>query len=100
MLEGLLIALYVFVLATFVGFEVIAKVPQVLHTPLMWIDKAATWRLAHQLGGDTFVSLVIEDTHTCYLGERGQRYAWGHGCGSCPACGLRADGHRRYISAE
>ena len=68
----------------------------VLDTPLMWIDKAATWRLAETLGGAALVDLIIEDTHTCYLGERGARHAWGHGCGTCPACILRAEGYARY----
>lgn len=68
----------------------------VLHTPLMWIDKAETWALARELGAEPLVSLLIEETHTCYLGERGQRHAWGYGCGACPACQLRAEGFRRY----
>ena len=57
----------------------------VVETPLMWIDKAQTWRMAHDLGGDALVDLIVEDTHTCYLGDRTTRHAWGHGCGSCPA---------------
>jgi len=68
----------------------------VLHTPLMWIDKAETWRLARSLGGDPLVRLIVEDTHTCYLGERGPMHPWGHGCGSCPACELRASGWKRF----
>ena len=68
----------------------------VLETPLMWIDKAATWRLAEQLGGAELVALIVEHTHTCYLGERGQRHEWGYGCGRCPACTLRAQGWARY----
>jgi 7-cyano-7-deazaguanine synthase len=72
----------------------------VLHMPLMWIDKAQTWSLAHELGGAPLVALLVEDTHTCYLGDRGRRHAWGHGCGNCPACRLRADGFRRYRSAS
>jgi len=71
----------------------------VLHTPLMWIDKAATWRLAAELGGVSLVDLVREETHTCYLGDRSRRHAWGLGCGDCPACRLRADGYRRYADA-
>ena len=67
-----------------------------VETPLMWIDKAATWRLAETLGGQPLLDLVVEDTHTCYLGERGTRHAWGYGCGSCPACALRGEGWRRY----
>lgn len=69
----------------------------VLQTPLMWIDKAATWRLAHDLGGQTLVDDILEFTHTCYVGRRDVRHGWGYGCGECPACKLRADGYRRYI---
>ena len=68
----------------------------VLDTPLMWIDKADTWRLAEALGGTPLVDLIVEDTHTCYLGERGARHDWGYGCGTCPACDLRAKGFARY----
>ena len=68
----------------------------VLHTPLMWIDKAATWRLARELGGAALVDLIREESHSCYLGERGMRHDWGHGCGDCPACNLRAVGWERY----
>ena len=68
----------------------------VIHTPLMWIDKAATWRLAEQLGGTPLVEIVREHTHSCYQGDRGQRHEWGYGCGTCPACTLRAAGHARY----
>lgn len=68
----------------------------VLHTPLMWIDKAQTWKLAWDLGGSRLVDLIVDETHTCYLGDRGRRHAWGHGCGECPACRLRADGFHRY----
>ena len=67
-----------------------------LHTPLMWLDKAATWKLAHDLGGAGLVDLIREHSHTCYLGERGARHAWGYGCGECPACALRAKGWREY----
>ena len=67
-----------------------------LETPLMWIDKAATWRLARDIGGDALVDLIRADTHTCYLGERGALHDWGHGCGSCPACELRARGYRQF----
>jgi len=70
--------------------------PMTLDTPLMFIDKAATWRLAEQLGGDALVKLIVEDTHTCYLGERGELHDWGHGCGHCPACELRARGFAQY----
>ena len=68
----------------------------VLHTPLMWIDKRATWQLAERLGGAALVDLIVEGTHTCYLGERGQRHPWGYGCGTCPACDLRARGWEGY----
>jgi 7-cyano-7-deazaguanine synthase len=68
----------------------------VLDTPLMWIDKAATWRLAEALGGDRLVTMIRDETHTCYLGDRGQRHDWGYGCGACPACDLRANGYERY----
>lgn len=73
--------------------------PFVIETPLMWLDKAATWALAQQLGGDALVRIIREDTHTCYLGERGQLHAWGHGCGACPACALRAQGHAAWQQA-
>jgi 7-cyano-7-deazaguanine synthase len=68
----------------------------VLHTPLMWIDKAATWRLAEELGGADFVALVREHSHTCYHGDRQHRHDWGYGCGTCPACDLRAKGWEAY----
>lgn len=67
-----------------------------VETPLMWIDKAATWRMAESLGGEELVQLIVEHTHTCYLGDRQHRHAWGWGCGSCPACELRARGWERY----
>jgi 7-cyano-7-deazaguanine synthase len=66
--------------------------PLTLETPLMWLDKADTWALTQQLGGDALVELVRRDSHTCYLGERGELHAWGYGCGTCPACTLRAAG--------
>lgn len=68
----------------------------VLWTPLMWADKAQTWRMAEAAGGKRLVDLIREQTHTCYLGERGQRHEWGYGCGKCPACKLRAAGWKRY----
>ena len=73
--------------------------PVTIETPLMWLDKAATWALAESLGGEALVELVLEHTHTCYLGERGQRHAWGYGCGSCPACALRSAGFERWREA-
>ena len=68
----------------------------VLHTPLMWIDKAATFRLAQDLGGGALLDLILEETHTCYLGDRTHRHDWGYGCGTCPACELRAQGYRTF----
>ena len=68
----------------------------VLHTPLMWIDKAATWRLAEGLGGAPLVGVIRDDTHTCYAGDRTHRHDWGYGCGACPACELRAKGYREF----
>ena len=72
----------------------------VIATPLMWRDKAATWRLGDQLGGQGFEDLVIEHTHTCYLGDRTRRHPWGYGCGTCPACQLRAAGYERYRATD
>jgi 7-cyano-7-deazaguanine synthase len=69
-----------------------------LHTPLMWIDKAATFALAEELGGAAFLELIVEDTHSCYLGDRARRHDWGYGCGECPACRLRAQGFATFMS--
>ena len=66
--------------------------PMVVETPLMWLSKAQTWALTDALGGAALNALIVEHTHTCYLGGRGQRHAWGHGCGQCPACTLRRNG--------
>ena len=68
----------------------------VIHTPLMHIDKAETWRLAERLGGNALVAMIVEETVTCYEGDRVHRHAWGYGCGACPACTLRAQGYRKY----
>jgi 7-cyano-7-deazaguanine synthase len=68
----------------------------VIHTPLMWRDKAATWALAHRLGGDQLVQLIREETHSCYLGDRVHRHDWGYGCGECPACQLRRRGWETF----
>ena len=78
-----------------------------IETPLMWIDKAATWAMAHDLGersgvvhgGQKLVDLIVEHTHTCYLGDREHRHAWGYGCGECPACDLRKRGFERFVAA-
>ena len=72
----------------------------VVHTPLMWLSKAATWRLARDLGGNRLVEIIIEETHTCYLGERGMLHDWGCGCGECPACKLRAEGYKRFRTED
>jgi 7-cyano-7-deazaguanine synthase len=68
----------------------------VLETPLMWRDKAATWALAHRLGGAELVELIRVESHSCYLGDRSRLHDWGYGCGTCPACELRAGGWRRW----
>lgn len=69
-----------------------------LHTPLMWIDKADTFALAVKLGGRRLFELVLEETHSCYLGDRTLRHEWGYGCGTCPACSLRAEGYCKYLT--
>jgi len=71
-----------------------------LHTPLMWRSKKDAWMLARSLGGDALVNLIVEESHTCYMGQRGQRYPWGYGCGDCPACRLRAAGYAAYAEAQ
>lgn len=68
----------------------------VLHTPLMWLDKAATWRMAEELGGKALVEVIRHESHSCYLGERKTLHPWGYGCGHCPACELRASGWESY----
>jgi 7-cyano-7-deazaguanine synthase len=77
----------------------------VIHTPLMWRDKAATWALAQALGGNALVELILEETHSCYRGDRARRHSWGYGCGDCPACELRRRGweafaHHRHSGAQ
>ena len=69
-----------------------------LETPLMWLDKSATWSLADKLGGTDLIELIRTETHTCYLGERGNLHAWGYGCGECPACELRARGYEKFMA--
>ena len=73
--------------------------PMTIETPLMWMDKAQTWALTDQLGGDALNDIVVEHTHTCYLGERDKRHAWGYGCGMCPACDLRRKGYRSWLAS-
>jgi len=68
----------------------------VLDTPLMWIDKAQTFALANDIGGDRLMRIVLEHTHSCYMGDRTHRHDWGYGCGTCPACELRSQGWLRY----
>jgi 7-cyano-7-deazaguanine synthase len=72
----------------------------VLHTPLMWIDKAGTWALAQRLGGAKLVDLIVEHTHSCYEGDRVHRHPWGYGCGICPACKLRAAGYAQFQTTK
>lgn len=67
-----------------------------VETPLMWLDKAQTWQLAQELGGDELVDLIRDETHTCYVGDRTTLHDWGAGCGACPACELRAEGWQRW----
>jgi 7-cyano-7-deazaguanine synthase len=71
-----------------------------IHTPLMWIDKAQTFALAVEIGGDAFLDLLIEDSHSCYLGDRAKRHDWGYGCGTCPACQLRAQGFAKFKTSK
>ena len=70
----------------------------VLDTPLMWIDKAQTFALANDIGGDRLMRIVLEHTHSCYMGDRTHRHDWGYGCGACPACQLRAQGYAKFIA--
>ncbi len=72
----------------------------VIHTPLMWIDKAGTFALAHAIGGEKLIDLLLAETHTCYLGDRQHRHDWGYGCGECPACRLRAEGFAKWKAAS
>jgi 7-cyano-7-deazaguanine synthase len=83
--------------ATQVALSLGMDVPVIIETPLMWLNKAQTWRLAENLGGQDFVSLIQEESHTCYLGTRQQKHEWGYGCGTCPACELRKTGYEQYI---
>lgn len=69
---------------------------QVIHTPLMWLTKAETWQMAEDLGGKPLVDLILEESHSCYRGDRSTRHSWGYGCGTCPACELRKAGFEAY----
>ena len=68
----------------------------VIHTPLMWLDKAGTWALASELGGADLVQMILEHSHSCYRGDRAHRHDWGYGCDDCPACELRKGGWQAY----
>lgn len=83
--------------ATQVALSLGMDAPVIIETPLMWLNKAQTWRLAEDLGNRDFVSLIQEESHTCYLGTRQHKYKWGYGCGTCPACELRKTGYEQYI---
>ncbi|MDI1281935.1 7-cyano-7-deazaguanine synthase QueC [Brevundimonas sp.] len=72
--------------------------PVVIETPLMALTKAETWALAARIGGQPLVDLILEDSHSCYLGDRTQRHPWGYGCGTCPACELRAAGYQQWVA--
>ncbi len=71
-----------------------------LETPLMSISKAGAWDMAETLGGQDLVDIILEESHTCYLGERGRRYDWGYGCDDCPACDLRSKGWQEYMDVQ
>lgn len=72
------------------------EAPMVVETPLMWLDKEATWSLAESLGGDALIEIIKQDTHTCYMGDRSVQHDWGFGCGDCPACDLRSKGYKKF----
>ena len=67
-----------------------------VETPLMRLTKAETWALAEALGGRGLVDLIVEESATCYLGQREHRHEWGYGCGGCPACELRERGFAEW----
>lgn len=71
--------------------------PLTIETPLMWIDKEQTWKLAEEIGGRKLLDIVRENTHTCYLGDHQTHHQWGYGCGECPACELRKNGYEKFI---
>lgn len=74
------------------------ETPVTIETPLMRLSKGETWALAQSLGGQRLIDLIVDETHTCYLGERARKFAWGYGCGACPACELRAKGWNEFVS--
>ena len=73
--------------------------PMTIETPLMWLDKAGTWAMSERLGGEPLINLVVEHTHSCYLGDREHHHAWGYGCGLCPACDLRRKGYETWLAS-
>jgi 7-cyano-7-deazaguanine synthase len=73
--------------------------PMTLDTPLMWLDKAQTWAMTERLGGEPLIELVVEHTHSCYMGDREHRHAWGYGCGFCPSCDLRRKGYETWLAS-
>jgi len=75
-------------------------VPMTIETPLMFLTKAETWAMTEALGGELLNELIVEETHSCYLGDREHRHAWGYGCGACPACELRAGGYAAFIASR
>jgi len=74
--------------------------PMTIETPLMWLTKAQTWALSDELGGQALNDLITEHTHTCYIGDRDHRHAWGYGCGQCPACELRREGYTQWTATR
>ncbi len=70
-----------------------------IHTPLMWVDKAETWRMAKAIGGQPLVDLIIHETHSCYKGDHTKQHVWGYGCAACPACDLRQAGFEAFQAA-
>ena len=70
--------------------------PMEIVTPLMWVDKAQTWKMAHEIGGEKLIEGIKKHTHTCYIGDREHFHEWGYGCGECPACNLRSNGYKQW----
>ena len=75
------------------------EAPMLIETPLMWLDKAETWKMAQELGGDPLLQVIRNETHTCYLGDHVTKSDWGYGCGTCPACELRKSGYNKFMGA-
>ncbi|EKT4483360.1 7-cyano-7-deazaguanine synthase QueC [Pseudomonas putida] len=83
--------------ATQVSLSLGMDSPVIIETPLMWLTKAQTWKMANDLGGEKLVTLIRNESHTCYLGIRDHKHAWGYGCGECPACDLRRIGFSEFV---